>query len=64
MVGYKLIDIQAGRAAGTLTVFVRTGDGEKELERARDEIVATADRICRDLFEAVQWMLERKNTGA
>lgn len=57
MIGDKLIDIQAGKAAGTQAIFLRTGDGEKELERAREEIVVTADRICEDLLEAVQWIL-------
>ena len=61
MVGDKLIDIQAGKAAGTSSVFVRTGDGEKELQKARVEIAAAADRICEDLSEAVEWILERKN---
>lgn len=61
MVGDKLIDIQAGKAAGTSTVLVRTGDGEKELQSARDAILKAADRICADLSEAVEWILERKD---
>jgi D-glycero-D-manno-heptose 1,7-bisphosphate phosphatase len=61
MVGDKLIDVQAGKAAGTSTVFVRTGDGGKELQRASVEILTVADKICEDLSEAVEWILERKN---
>jgi D-glycero-D-manno-heptose 1,7-bisphosphate phosphatase len=61
MVGDKLIDIQAGKAAGSSTVFVRTGDGEKELQKTRGEILAIADRICADLPEAVDWILGQKN---
>jgi phosphoglycolate phosphatase-like HAD superfamily hydrolase len=61
MVGDKLIDIQAGKAAGTSSVFVRTGDGEKELRKASAGIAVVADRICEDLSEAVEWILERKN---
>jgi len=61
MVGDKLIDIQAGKAAGTRVIFLRTGDGEKELEHAREEILEVADEICEDLLEAVRWILVQKN---
>jgi len=60
MVGDKLIDIQAGRAAGTSTVFVRTGDGEKELVSSSKEVANYADGICADLYEAVDWILDKK----
>ena len=61
MVGDKLIDIQAGKAAGASTVLVRTGDGDRELQSAKDAILKVADRVCADLSEAVEWILERKN---
>ncbi|MCX5800694.1 MAG: HAD family hydrolase [Candidatus Eisenbacteria bacterium] len=61
MVGDKLIDMQAGRAAETSTVFVRTGDGQKELQAAGAEISAVADAVCEDLSEAVEWILEQRN---
>lgn len=61
MVGDKLIDVQAGKTAGASTVLVRTGDGQKELQNCGAEILEVTDRICEDLSEAVEWILERKN---
>lgn len=61
MVGDKLIDLQAGKAAGTTTIFVRTGEGERELKTARDIVMASAGKICADLSEAVEWIFEKKN---
>lgn len=60
MIGDKLTDVQAGRAAGTSTVFLRTGFGSRELEGNRDEILRSSDRICENLVEAIQWILEQR----
>jgi D-glycero-D-manno-heptose 1,7-bisphosphate phosphatase len=60
MVGDKLTDIQAGKAAGTSTVFLLTGFGSKEYKENRDEILRLSDKVCEDLTEAIQWILEQK----
>ncbi|MFH0777273.1 MAG: HAD family hydrolase [Candidatus Eisenbacteria bacterium] len=61
MVGDRLIDMQAGRSAGTATVFLRTGYGEKELSENREEVPRIADKICDDLREAVGWILSERS---
>jgi D-glycero-D-manno-heptose 1,7-bisphosphate phosphatase len=60
MVGDRLIDMQAGKSAGTSTVFLRTGYGRKELEESRTEVAKTADRVCDDLAQAVDWILDER----
>jgi D-glycero-D-manno-heptose 1,7-bisphosphate phosphatase len=57
MIGDKLTDVQAGKAAGTSTVFLRTGFGDKELEENHDEVRKSADKICDDLTQAIEWIL-------
>ncbi|MBN1504003.1 MAG: HAD family hydrolase [Candidatus Eisenbacteria bacterium] len=61
MVGDRLIDLQAGKAAGASTVFVRTGYGEREMQEHQAEIMRTADRVCDDLAQAVEWILDEKS---
>ncbi len=60
MIGDKLTDLQAGRAAGTSTVFLLSGFGREELEENRDEILRLSDKVCEDLTEAIQWILEQR----
>ena len=60
MVGDRLIDVQAGRAAGTSTVFLRTGYGLRELQEHQADIMRTADRVCDDLAQAVDWILDER----
>ena len=50
MVGDSARDVEAGRAAGTATVLVRTG---------HDRESASADHVADDLASAVGWILRR-----
>ncbi|NUN70000.1 MAG: HAD family hydrolase [Bacteroidetes bacterium] len=52
MVGDKRIDMEAGRAAGTTTVQVGTGYGEREREAA----AGLRDQYTADLYGAVQYI--------
>jgi D-glycero-D-manno-heptose 1,7-bisphosphate phosphatase len=60
MVGDRLIDVQAGKAAGVSPVFLLTGYGQRELEEHRAEVISTADRVCDDLAQAVDWILDER----
>jgi len=60
MIGDKLTDIQAGRAAGTYTIFVRTGFGSEELEKNSDEILRLTHKVCENSTEAIEWILEQR----
>jgi D-glycero-D-manno-heptose 1,7-bisphosphate phosphatase len=55
MVGDRWIDVGAGHAAGTRSVLVRTGHGEREASRVPAN--ARADAILNNLMEAVGWIL-------
>jgi len=59
MIGDKPSDIGAGQAAGTATVLVLTGYGRGEWENRRQEWTLKPDHVAEDLFDAVQWALER-----
>ena len=48
MIGDKAIDIEAGKAAGTKTILVATGSGEKDKGKAREE------HFVQDLVEAAK----------
>lgn len=56
VVGDKLTDVEAGRAAGARGVLVRTGYGRKE-EALRDRKVQP-DAIVDNLMGAVSWILQ------
>jgi len=53
MIGDKSTDIEAGKCAGTKTVFVTTGKGQKEKEKLNKK----PDHIAENLLEAVRWIL-------
>jgi D-glycero-D-manno-heptose 1,7-bisphosphate phosphatase len=56
MVGDRWTDVACGRAAGTRTVLVRSGDGLSEAYAEPPEGVR-ADAILTNLMEAVGWIL-------
>jgi len=59
-IGDNISDIEAGHAAGCLTILVRTGYGEKELARKAEWKVAPT-HVAKDLKDAVDWIISIKN---
>ena len=57
MVGDKLADIEAGRAAGCRSILVRTGYGTSEESRIVEQFPESW--ICEDLADAVEYILEK-----
>jgi D,D-heptose 1,7-bisphosphate phosphatase len=53
MVGDKASDVEAGKRAGTRTIFVLSGRGEDE----KDKIIKKPDHVAKDLYQAVNWIL-------
>jgi D-glycero-D-manno-heptose 1,7-bisphosphate phosphatase len=53
MVGDRYLDVRTGKAAGTRTILVMTGDGSKERERFQDEEIHP-DLFAEDLAEAAE----------
>jgi D-glycero-D-manno-heptose 1,7-bisphosphate phosphatase len=62
MIGDKATDIEAGKRAGTKTIFVTTGWGKEEQMVLKEKQI-TSDHIAKDLLKAVKWVLsnERKS---
>jgi D-glycero-D-manno-heptose 1,7-bisphosphate phosphatase len=58
MVGDKISDVAAGRAAGTAAVLVLTGYGRGEWEHRRQLWGVKPDHVAEDLLDAVEWALE------
>jgi len=56
MIGDKLADIEAGRAAGCNTILVCTGYGTEEKQHAGPETV-----VCDDLLSAVKYLMKSSN---
>ena len=59
MVGDRYSDIRAGRAAGTRTILVMTGDGMKQREMYPDAGIQP-DLMAENLAEAVDLILKRR----
>jgi D-glycero-D-manno-heptose 1,7-bisphosphate phosphatase len=60
-IGDRWPDLQAGRAAGTRTVLVRTGYGRSEEGRPPEGV--SADAVADNLIAAVSWILEATTRG-
>jgi D-glycero-D-manno-heptose 1,7-bisphosphate phosphatase len=58
MIGDRWPDLQAGRAAGTQAVLVRTGYGRSEEQRPPEGI--SADAVVDNLIDAVSWILGKQ----
>lgn len=56
MIGDRDIDIECGKAAGAVTVLVRTGYGAEE--EKKDGV--TADYVAADLVAAAEWIIHRE----
>ena len=59
MVGDKLSDLEAGRAAGCREILVRTGYGDRS-ETLLDGSVPRPDYVADDLLEAARWIKEQR----
>jgi len=60
VVGDRIVDIQAGRAASATTILVMTGYGPHALEECREQGVAP-DFIAVDIAEAARIILQKTN---
>ena len=60
LVGDSIRDIEAGHQVGATTILVRTGHGQKQLERPSEDWRIRPDHIAKDLSEAIDWILERE----
>lgn len=59
VVGDHPHDIEMGKSAGTKTIYVLSGHGEKH----RDELKTSPDFIAKDLYEASMWILKNDSQG-
>ena len=59
MVGDREIDVEMGRAAGAVTILVRTGGGRKA--EAMEGVCP--DFVADDLLAAAEWILAREASG-
>lgn len=59
MIGDSIRDIEAGHAAGTTTILVRSGYGLKMLASDAGRWKVRPDHVAEDLLEAVEWILQR-----
>jgi len=60
VVGDTIKDIEAGHRVGAQTVLVLTGYGKGELEIHGPRWSVHPQHVATDLFEAVEWILERE----
>ncbi|MCK5683720.1 HAD family hydrolase [bacterium] len=58
MIGDRSNDIEFGHNLGMKTVLVLTGYGKGEYEYQRDSWIVKPDFIARDLYEAIEWILQ------
>ncbi|MEE8638244.1 MAG: D-glycero-beta-D-manno-heptose 1,7-bisphosphate 7-phosphatase [Candidatus Margulisiibacteriota bacterium] len=59
MIGDKASDIQAGKGAGTKTVFVTSGRGKEEKKKLKEK----PDHVADNLLEAVKWILGKVSSA-
>ncbi|HEV8376910.1 MAG TPA: HAD family hydrolase [Candidatus Polarisedimenticolia bacterium] len=64
MVGDGIVDVGAARAAGVVPVLVLTGYGRGHFEHRRSRWSAQPEHIAEDLFDAVEWILERERRAS
>jgi D-glycero-D-manno-heptose 1,7-bisphosphate phosphatase len=64
VIGDSPRDVEAGRAAGAVTILVLTGYGRGEYEHRSSGWRTQPDQIVEDLMDAVEWILAREKTVA
>lgn len=60
VVGDKISDIELGPPTGMKSALLRTGFGERELEKTRDGRAAPPDFVAGGIREAVDWILGKQ----
>ena len=60
MVGDGMVDVGAARAAGVVPILVLTGYGRGHYEHRRSRWTVQPEHIAEDLFDAAEWILQRK----
>jgi D-glycero-D-manno-heptose 1,7-bisphosphate phosphatase len=60
VVGDRGVDIEFAHRVGAKGILVLTGYGKGEWEYLRDQWKVKPDHVASDLYEAVQWILQRE----
>ncbi len=63
VIGDRGMDLEFARQIGAKAVLVLTGYGKGEWEYFRDEWKVKPDHVASDLYEAVEWILQREEIG-
>ncbi len=63
VIGDKIIDIELAHKAGARGILVMTGYGREELKSLSSERKIWPDHIADDLYDAVKWILNQRETG-
>lgn len=59
VIGDRYVDVEMARRAGAASVLVRTGLGNAEWSLFRGNGMPQPDYVAENVYEAVQWILER-----
>ena len=60
MIGDRGKDLEFAHRIGAKGILVLTGYGKGEWEYCRDQWKVKPDHVARDLYEAVQWILQEE----
>ena len=63
-IGDRGMDIEFAHRVGAKGILVLTGYGKGEWEYLRDQWKVKPDHVSPDLYEAVQWILQREGIGS
>jgi len=63
MIGDSEVDVACGKGAGVTTALVRTGLGDRTLEKIRAGVLDPPDHVAADLEAAVDWISSRVSKG-
>ncbi|MFQ5520252.1 MAG: D-glycero-alpha-D-manno-heptose-1,7-bisphosphate 7-phosphatase, partial [Candidatus Methylomirabilia bacterium] len=61
MVGDKIVDVETASRAGLTSILVLTGYGLGEWEYRQAHWSVKPEHVATDLFDAVEWILERRH---
>jgi len=60
LIGDKISDLEAGKAAGCTTILVLTGHGQEELAKLKELKLNAADFVVDDILQAAKTILAQK----